>query len=309
MWLRGFANVHRKQGDAARPCQQPPNRDVRRILQTSEKEIISVFRLFLSSEPLWEWAKKHFRRVKPGVYPENANSIEITETRKHPRGRLLECFGQDKPEKIPTLYIHVPPPHHLHRLFHPLFGLLRQHRARAARNLRGPYLRLHTAPRQPRSVPEAAAEEERWQRNAVGAGCRFRGNRTVRHSGANSRRTTAPQASERRRRRRAGSNRKRSCSATVSAPFPLRWQSLRKVAFVVFGEHRVGRRRSSRVVRAKRRRNVFLVNHSSFPLGSPHPQGLKMLRSTWNFLKRHKKKCIFLGTVLGGGWQRSWKGA
>ncbi|XP_032506820.1 peroxisomal biogenesis factor 3 isoform X1 [Phocoena sinus] len=25
-----------------------------------------------------------------------------------------------------------------------------------------------------------------------------------------------------------------------------------------------------------------------------------MLRSTWNFLKRHKKKCIFLGTVLGG---------
>ena len=34
-----------------------------------------------------------------------------------------------------------------------------------------------------------------------------------------------------------------------------------------------------------------------------------MLRSTWNFLKRHKKKCIFLGTVLGGGWQRSWQGA
>ncbi|KAM6181493.1 peroxisomal biogenesis factor 3 [Erethizon dorsatum] len=25
-----------------------------------------------------------------------------------------------------------------------------------------------------------------------------------------------------------------------------------------------------------------------------------MLRSMWNFLKRHKKKCIFLGTVLGG---------
>ncbi|XP_070362641.1 peroxisomal biogenesis factor 3 isoform X2 [Equus asinus] len=25
-----------------------------------------------------------------------------------------------------------------------------------------------------------------------------------------------------------------------------------------------------------------------------------MLRSTWNFLKRHKKKCIFLGAVLGG---------
>ncbi|XP_033091102.1 peroxisomal biogenesis factor 3 isoform X2 [Trachypithecus francoisi] len=25
-----------------------------------------------------------------------------------------------------------------------------------------------------------------------------------------------------------------------------------------------------------------------------------MLRSVWNFLKRHKKKCIFLGTVLGG---------
>lgn len=28
-----------------------------------------------------------------------------------------------------------------------------------------------------------------------------------------------------------------------------------------------------------------------------------MLRSMWNFLKRHKKKCIFLGTVLGGEWQ------
>ncbi|KFO32259.1 Peroxisomal biogenesis factor 3 [Fukomys damarensis] len=33
-----------------------------------------------------------------------------------------------------------------------------------------------------------------------------------------------------------------------------------------------------------------------------------MLRSTWNFLKRHKKKCIFLGTVLGGGWQLLGKG-
>ncbi|KAB1275372.1 Peroxisomal biogenesis factor 3 [Camelus dromedarius] len=31
-----------------------------------------------------------------------------------------------------------------------------------------------------------------------------------------------------------------------------------------------------------------------------------MLRSTWNFLKRHKKKCIFLGTVLGdiGGYRQ-----
>ena len=167
MWLRGFANVHRKQGDAARPCQQPPNRDVWRILQTSEKEIISVFPLFLSSEPLWEWAKEHFRTVKPAVYPEKASAIEITEPRKHPRGRLLKCLGQDKPEKIPTLYIHVPTPHHLHRLFHPLFGLLRQHRARAAGSLRGPYVRLHTAPGQPRSAPEAAAEEERWQRNAA----------------------------------------------------------------------------------------------------------------------------------------------
>ena len=68
-------------------------------------------------------------------------------------------------------------------------------------------------------------------------------------------------------------------------------------------------RPSSPVVRARRQRKGFLVDHHPFPLDSPHPGGLKMLRSTWNFLKRHKKKCIFLGTVLGGGWQRSWQGA
>lgn len=33
-----------------------------------------------------------------------------------------------------------------------------------------------------------------------------------------------------------------------------------------------------------------------------------MLRSMWNFLKRHKKKCIFLGTVLGGEWQCALEG-
>lgn len=50
-----------------------------------------------------------------------------------------------EPQKFPPAAATSGAPHHLHGLFHPLFDLLRGHRAPAAGSGRGRLLRLHTA--------------------------------------------------------------------------------------------------------------------------------------------------------------------
>lgn len=150
------------------------------------------------------------------------------------------------------------------------------------------------------SAPEAGAPREpppgtRRAQAAVSGGIR-----SARHSGAISGRTWVARPNQWRRRR--GGHTESAAGLLQSTPPSRTGDSPRKVAFAISGERPAGPRRSCRVggpgpVTEKRLPGA----PPPLPLGSPHLQGLKMLRSTWNFLKRHKKKCIFLGTVLGGG--------
>lgn len=241
-----------------------------------------------SPKPLWKWAKSQLFTHKTWApsrsrWRESTQDVcwndrvgmraaESSHPRHPPPGLLTICIASSIHFSVSSADTENPPP---------------------GAGVDSPFTSIpHWGPRS--SAPEAAAAGERRPRNAAGAGRRFRGgSRTARHSGANSGRTGTPGTSERRR-RRGGSNRKRSCSAVIHAPFPLRWQSLRKVAFVISGEHQAGQRRSCRVVQARWQRNGFLVNQSPTPW-LPAPPGPEDAEIYVEFSETSQKEMYLLG--------------
>lgn len=160
---------------------------------------------------------------------------------------------------------------------------------------RSPPLTPSTRRREPAWAPPSppwCAPRSAPARNSARAGRRFRGSRTATHPGANSGRTWASVG---------GGAAAAAQSAAVQLSFtpPSRsGDSLCGKWFLVSAERDRG---GPAEWAGSGDKETLSWCTTPSPLGSPHPQGLRMLRSTWNFLKRHKKKCIFLGTALGGG--------